>query len=126
MKKTFVKLVGQQCVPLYSFCVLTVIVTNDTEEAQRRLPHKKFPELVPIECSGVAVWHRGQFAIILDAGELDHELIGHEIFHVTGRIAKWCNLKYDVENSEAMAFLCGWIHKFVYACLRKHGYRVTK
>lgn len=123
-RKVMVKLIGQTHVPIYDFCHLAVIVTNDTEEAQRRLPKSKFPGVEPIECSGMSMWHRGQFAIIFDVNELDHELIGHEIFHVTGRIAKWCGIKYDVDNSEPMAFLSGWIHKFVYQSLRRSGYKV--
>lgn len=47
--------------------------------------------------------------------------IAHELFHNTIRILDYCGVKPETNNHEAFAYLNDYLHRKVYALLRRHN-----
>jgi len=58
----------------------------------------------------------------IEAGELTHGLIAHEVRHATNGVLNYIGQKLDAENDEVEAYLAQWVTKQVYKALKKGGY----
>ena len=108
------KLLKKVNVNTYS-CHVHFIITDDIHKVENAL-YKKHggdkPDGSPAEGYTVTV-HAGLYVMVLDYKYLTHNLIGHEIYHVTHRIAN----DRDIRDEESMAWICGFLSEQFYTWL---------
>jgi hypothetical protein len=64
----------------------------------------------------------GKFGLFFKRGEVDHELIAHEVFHLTVRMLEYCEVRIPHGgNHETHAYLCGYLTTLVYSHLAQWG-----
>lgn len=71
------------------------------------------------EFSGTCEYHRSKFAALFDAHDLSHELIAHEVFHITHRMLEFCGENIGPLNHEPFAYLNGYLTQLVYVDIQK-------
>lgn len=71
------------------------------------------------EFSGTCEYHRSKFAALFDAYDLSHELIAHEVFHITHRMIEYCGGNFSPNNHEPFAYLNGHLTQLVYGDIAK-------
>jgi hypothetical protein len=59
-------------------------------------------------------------SLMLRRETLTHNMIAHEIFHATHHIMEHIEHHLTAADHEPHAYLCGYLTKLVYACLKKH------
>jgi len=76
----------------------------------------KYPETRdPIAC---VLYSGSNFALVFEEKEIrrrGHQLIAHEVFHLTHRIMAYVGQRFDQDNNESHALLCEWLTKWVYS-----------
>lgn len=106
------KLLKKVNVNTYS-CHVHFIITDDIHKVENAL-YKKHggdkPDNSPAEGYTVTV-NPGLYVMVLDYKFLTHNLIAHELYHVTHRIAD----DRDIKDEESRAWLCGFLAEQFYA-----------
>ncbi len=111
-------------IPIYGM-TLEIVVTDDIIKSQNRSPrYERLGKQKPMDSAGVAIYAGWNFCIIFDRAYLDHNLIAHECFHVTHRVADYCGLEFRVGNHEQFAYLNGFICNLVYNKLKQWKIKV--
>lgn len=59
----------------------------------------------------------GSFGLFLRSDDLGVNTVAHELFHLTMRLAEHYDIKVDVNNHEALAYLHGWVAAEVYKAI---------
>lgn len=111
-------------IPIYGM-TLEIVVTDDIIKSQ--LKKKRFNRLgkqKPMASAGISIYCDWNFCLILDRRYIDHNLIAHECFHVTHRIADYCGVKFAINYHEEFAYLNGFINSLVYQQLREWKIKV--
>lgn len=111
-------------VPIYNLS-LELVVTDDIKKSQKKEPRfTRLGKQKPLSCAGICVYCQWNFCIIFDTRYLDHNLIAHEIFHVTHRMLDYCGKDFKVKNHEEFAYLHGFLSNFVYNQLKQWKIRI--
>ncbi len=104
-----------------------VVVAHDLLRAQdnkarvKRLGKREDDEHV----SGLCIRNGKHFAVMFDRGDLNHDVIAHEVFHATGHIMHRCNAEFDPLNSEPYSFLAGYLTSLVYGDIKRWEIKIT-
>ncbi len=61
------------------------------------------------------------FGLFFARSEVSVEMIAHEVFHASLRMAERCHLALGPDNHEPTAFLHGWLFNEVFTRLRAWG-----
>ncbi len=114
---------AETVVPIYGFR-LYFVVAHDALAAMRA--SSQFGDLMKDEDSFDATVARNgaYFGLYIQRNKVTPEVIGHEIHHLTHRLMAWAGCVLGEESTEAYAYLCGWLHDYVYTQLKKHKIRV--
>lgn len=122
MKK---ELVCFKKIPIYP-ATLEFCVTGDMVNSQKKKRRIDRYGNGPIKNYRGLVWfnHTAAVALMISRDSLTHEVINHEIYHATHRIAEFAGVKHSFDNDEPFAYLCGYISEFVYGKLKQWGLRV--
>jgi len=72
----------------------------------------------------VCCYNGRHFAIFLKPEALVHEIIAHEVFHMTHRICDFVGGNFDSSHHEHTALLCGHLSNWVYETLDKWKLKV--
>lgn len=75
-------------------------------------------------CPGLCCYSGYNFGLFFERRNLCHDVIAHEIFHVTHRILERHSVDFGISNHEPFSTLCGWITSLVYSELARMGERV--
>lgn len=110
-------------VPIYSV-KLWIVITDDIGVERLKFDWAFGPG-DGINYSGLSSYGDGKFAIFLRRNVVCHELIAHEIFHLTHRILEHTTDRFSPEHHEPYAYLCGWLSEQVYLALAKSKCRVA-
>ncbi len=111
-------------VPIYG-ASLELVITDDMEKSQKKNDRwKRLGEQEPNLSAGLTIWAGWNFCIMIDSSYLDHNIIAHECFHATHRIADWSGLKFHKNGHEEFAYLNGFLNNFVHKQLKEWKIRV--
>lgn len=125
MKKTPDPLVCRTTVPIYQVRLI-LGVAKAPADLRKRLP-PGFREDTSDEWAdmeGSCALQETVGVILFKKAALAHDVIAHEVFHMTHRIMERAGEVFSPEHHEPSAYLHGWIARRVYAQLRKAGLRV--
>lgn len=107
--KTIIKL------PLYE-CKVVLIVTSSMEELQEYILKKKKAKVELADTYGIVFnWGNSEYVLALKEADLSHNLIAHELFHLTLAITT----SIDIEDEESQAWLIGYLAEQTYKVLNK-------
>lgn len=110
--------VSYRMVPIYGLRLMIVLTENAAQSRQARCDLFGPWEYSP--CSGLASWDEGfRFALFFEKAELAHDLIAHEVFHVTHRMMERFGTRFSEQGHEPFALLCGWVSSAVYEDMEK-------
>lgn len=111
-------------IPLYDL-VLELVVTDDSSLSQRKRA-RKFGLTDVKAVPGCFCSDEYNFGLIFTRRAVNHDLIGHEIFHATHGIMNYLaeDESFKVTNQEPYAYLAGWISREVYFNLKKWKIRI--
>jgi len=56
----------------------------------------------------------GTVALFFYPDRMKRGMIAHEVFHATANILRYAGVRFEPNNHEAHAYLCGWITEQVY------------
>jgi len=105
-------------VNMYS-CSILFVVTNEMGKSEKYL-QKKYAKgtLVPgtpaAEAEGITITVDGSlYIVMIDAKFLNHNTIGHELFHATKRMAEDRDITDEETCAWLMGFLCQEFYKFI-------------
>jgi hypothetical protein len=102
-------------IPIYD-CRLQLIVSDNLLRERKKLEYLFGP--APEGFDALCSYSSGHnFALFFEPEALTHRIIGHEVWHLTKRICEWSGV--SIEDHEACALLCGWLHWWVYENVRK-------
>ncbi len=111
-------------VPIYSVN-LELVLTDDIVKSQKKSPRfERLGKQRPLGAAGLMLWAGYDFCIMLDRRYLNHNVIAHECFHATHRIATYVGLKMRAGAHEEFAYLNGFLNNFVYNQLKEWNVRV--
>lgn len=103
---------------MYS-CSILFVVTNEMGKSEKYL-QKKYAKgtLVPgtpaAEAEGITITVDGSlYIVMIDAKFLNHNTIGHELFHATKRMAEDRDITDEETCAWLMGFLCQEFYKFI-------------
>lgn len=114
MSKTTIK------VPLYE-CKVILIVTSTMEELQQHVMKKKKANVDVLDTYGVVFnWGNAEYVLALKEDSLSHNLLAHEIFHLTMAITT----DIDIVDEESQAWLNGHLTENVYKSLKKKNFAI--
>jgi hypothetical protein len=107
-------------IPIYGGRV-RVHVTDDMEKTLDEVGYSS-----DLFCDACVLYSTDDSAydLILKRGSVQHGLIAHECFHLTMRIMRGVNKKYDIENDEPEAYLMQFLVTEVYSALRENKVQV--
>jgi hypothetical protein len=92
-----------------------LVVTDDMIKSQAVEPRfTRLGKQKPYGCDGLAIYREWNFCMMLDKDRINHNLIAHEVFHVTHRMLDYCGVKFRVNNHEAFAYVNGFLSDYVY------------
>lgn len=112
-------------VPIYDVA-FHVIVTDDITRSRLKRTGWLGEATLGFEAgSGLCSYHFHRFAFFAERRYLCHDLIAHELFHLTHRILERAGAKFGEEHHEPAAYLCGWLTARVYRELRRLRERVN-
>jgi len=106
-------------IPIYN-CQLDIVLTNKFKEAAEKAGFKESCD----GWEGLTIHYPScpsLFCVIFNKKTLDAEVIAHEALHVTSKIMRECDIKYDTENIEPFAYLHGYIVKELHKILFGDG-----
>lgn len=98
---------GTFIVPIYN-CQVDVFVTKNVEEVALKAGYNE--DCVGYE--GLTLSYPSNpsiYCVIFRKKTIDALVIAHECFHLTSKIMKACDIKYDVDNTEPYAYLHGYL-----------------
>lgn len=122
MKPKLNESIHHRLVPIYGMRLLLVVTDDVFRSRVARNAIFGEPRCDNSGWAGLCVWDENfRVALIFDRAELCHNLIAHEIFHVTHRILERNNVAFGVHNHEPFAHLCGWLTGAVYTDLKNMG-----
>lgn len=115
-------------IPIYD-CDFHLVVARDVVKAAKEMT-KMFPNQVDDTDGFVAAAFRNAstntFGAFFSTGRsLCHDIIAHELFHITMRVMRHIDDRFHIDNSEPYAYLNGWLHDWVYKQLKKGKVRVV-
>lgn len=111
-------------VPIYGV-TLEVVVTDDMIKSQlNKMRNKRLGGQKPVPSAGLCIYAGWNFCVMFDKHYLDNNLIAHECFHLTHRIADYCGLKFKNSRHEEFAYLNGFVSNVVYKQLKQWKIRV--
>lgn len=114
MSKTIIK------VPLYE-CKVLLIVTSTMEELQQHVMKKKKATVDVLDTYGVVFnWGNAEYVLALKEDSLSHNLLAHELFHLTMAITT----DIDIVDEESQAWLNGHLTENVYKVLKKKNFAI--
>lgn len=114
MSKTIIK------VPLYE-CKVLLIVTSSMEELQQHVMKKKKATVDVLDTYGVVFnWGNAEYVLALKEDSLSHNLLAHELFHLTMAITT----DIDIVDEESQAWLNGHLTENVYKVLKKKNFAI--
>ena len=112
------RIVKKVNVNMYS-CSILFVVTNEMGKSEKYL-QKKYAKgtLIPgtpaAEAEGITITVDGSlYIVMIDAKFLNHNTIGHELFHATKRIAEDRDITDEESCAWLMGFLCEEFYKFL-------------
>jgi hypothetical protein len=103
-------------VPIYDEHVV-VVVTTDVDASICKIN----PEYDGPQFAACVLWPHvaGEYFVLVHVRDVeDLSVVGHELFHLTVRMAHRNGFRFDVDNHEAYAFLQGFLSKEVCTRLR--------
>lgn len=101
-------------VPIFDVSV-SVIVTNDIPAAYKKHFGIEIGD-TRMACLG---YNKNDFGLFLEPKAAErHEIIAHEIFHLTHRILERCSMNFDEGHHEVGAYLCEWLTKQIFTILK--------
>ena len=80
----------------------------------------------PSSFHGLAVIKNGRCAVFFDRKAIRHEVIAHEIFHLTHCIMHYIGDKFSPANQEPYAYLAGSITREVYKFCANKRIKIRK
>lgn len=99
-------------------CSILFVITNEMEKSEKYL-QKKYAKgtLVPgtsaAEAEGITITVDGSlYIVMIDTTFLNHNTIGHELFHAAKRIAEDRDITDEETCAWLMGFLCEEFYKF--------------
>jgi len=111
-------------VPIYN-TTLELVLTDDMIKSQKKQPRaKRLGNQTPVDAAGLCIYKAWYYCLMFDRRYLDHNLIAHECFHATHRIADYCGLPFRISKHEEFAYLNGFLQNFVYNQLKQWNIRV--
>lgn len=75
--------------------------------------------------AGRAFYKGSYFGIAIHRRELTHEVIAHEVFHITHAMWEFVGDKFSAKHHEPYSYLCGHITEWVYRQLKKARIKVS-
>lgn len=107
-------------VPLYE-CKVVLIVTSTMEELQQHVMKKKKVNVDVLDTYGVVFnWGNAEYVLALKEESLSHNLLAHELFHLTMAITT----DIDIVDEESQAWLNGHLTENVYKVLKKKNFAI--
>lgn len=107
-------------IPIYDVGLTVVVTESIVKTLSSGELKKRFGEYDGTgDPSGLFCYNNSQFCIMLDSKYLVPDVICHEVFHATVRIASWNSVKIDRNHHEAAAYLNGYISKLVFDDLKR-------
>lgn len=104
--------------PIYAGRVIFVVCTDIVKTRSRY--SATFGPYDASTCAALSCYdHKGKFAIFLKGHAVTHELVAHEIFHLTHRIMEYCGHEITEHHHEPHAYLCGFLSERLYAKLKQ-------
>lgn len=101
-------------VPIFDVSV-TVTITNDIPAAYKR----EFDVDIGATQMACLGYNKNRFGLFFEPAAVKrHEIIAHEIFHLTHRILERCCMNFDEGHHEVGAYLCEWLTKKVFEILK--------
>jgi hypothetical protein len=67
-------------------------------------------------------WGDQEYVVAFEKDKLSHNLINHELFHLTKSITE----HIDIDDEESQAWLMGFLSENVYRLLKKKGFTIEK
>lgn len=67
-------------------------------------------------------WGNSEYVVAFEQDKLSHNLINHELFHLTKSITE----HIDITDEESQAWLMGFLSENVYRVLKKKGFTIEK
>ena len=110
IKETFI-------IPIYN-CQVDVVVAEHVEEVAEEVGYHH-------DCTGYEgltlsyPMNPSVYCLIFKELTVDEGVIGHEALHLTSKVMKACDIKYDIENVEPFAYLHGYIIKQLHQIIFK-------
>ena len=105
-------------IPLYE-CKVVLIVTSTMEELQQHVRKKKKANVDVLDTYGVVFnWGNAEYVLALKEDALSHNLLAHEIFHLTMAVTT----DIDIVAEDSQAWLAGHLTEQVYKQLKKKNY----
>ena len=102
-------------IPLYE-CKVVLIVTSTMEELQQYVFKKKKVRVDVLDTHGVVFnWGNAEYVIALKEDSLSHNLLAHELFHLTVAITT----DIAIDDEESQAWLVGHLTEHAYKILNK-------
>lgn len=109
-----IRIKKRRIVPIYD-AVVWLVVADDLHRERVKMNHI-FGEFDYAEFSYSALMsydEAGTFGLFFETKSLDHNRIGHEVFHLTHRILDWVGTNFDSKHHEHAAVLHGFLLSWV-------------
>jgi len=119
-------LVCRTLVPIYQVRLILGVAKNPVE-LQKHLP-PAFRESATGEwedMEGCCAISENVGVILFKRAPLAHDVIAHEIFHMTHRIMERTGEVFSHEHHEPFAYLNGWMTKWAYRRLKTAGEKIN-
>lgn len=103
-------------IDIYS-CKITIIITENVMDEEEKLYIKmgEEPEDITPNDGLTIFFDNGHYYVMFKEAALSHNLIAHEIFHLTLAITE----NRTIDDEEAKAWLNGYLTELVYSYLNK-------
>lgn len=105
-------------IPLYEAKVIILVATDMGELQEYILKKTKMVANLADTHGCVFLWGDGEYVLTLREGSLSHNLIAHELFHLTLHVTN----DIDIEDEESQAWLVGYLTENVYKILKKKNF----
>lgn len=111
--------IRQVRVPLYKSYIFIILADSldNVHTAAEKLHACKLDKPSPFSKARMAYDNEGYMSLWFKRGDVNHEAIGHEVSHVTGKILQYHGIALDPFNDEPFCYLSGWIQGWVYRAL---------
>ena len=103
-------------VPIYNVEV-TLSVSDELPQVTKGWPSKEDKEFFE-ESDAATFLNRAKVLVAFHRGIVMHEVIAHELFHVTHHILNRAGIRLTKRNDEAHAYLAGFLAKEAYRIIK--------